>query len=128
MPVKRLRPRGLKTQKGQHTWEVRAGRRSCPQGGFAQLQEWTDGGSALASPCGRTGQTPRQRIQHSRRTYDFPDDFPQQLVRFQGGVVGGAEPPSRHPSRNREALEGQGCAAQHAAHDGAGGPGELAGP
>ena len=25
---------------------------------------------------------PRQRIQHSRRTYDFPDDFPQRLVRF----------------------------------------------
>ena len=34
------------------------------------------------SPCGRTGQTPRQRIQHSRKTYDFPDDFPQRLVRF----------------------------------------------
>ena len=78
MPVKRLRPRGLKTQKGPHTWEVRAGRRSCPDNGFAQLQEWTDGGSALASPCGRTGQTPRQRIQHSRRTYDFPE----RLVRF----------------------------------------------
>ena len=26
---------------------------------------------------------PRQRIQHSRRTDDFPDDFPQRLVRFQ---------------------------------------------
>ena len=25
---------------------------------------------------------PRQRIQHSRRTYDFPDDFPERLVRF----------------------------------------------
>ena len=26
---------------------------------------------------------PRQRIQHSRRTYEFPDDFPERLVRFQ---------------------------------------------
>ncbi len=26
---------------------------------------------------------PRQRIHHSRITYDFPDDFPQRLVRFQ---------------------------------------------
>ena len=26
---------------------------------------------------------PRQRIYHSRRIYDFPDDFPQRLVRFQ---------------------------------------------
>ena len=25
---------------------------------------------------------PRQRIHHSRRTYVFPDDFPQRLVRF----------------------------------------------
>ena len=25
---------------------------------------------------------PRQRIHHSRRTYDFPDDFPQRLERF----------------------------------------------
>ncbi len=81
--MKRLRPRGLKTQKGQHTWEVRAGRRSRPDNGFAQFQEWTDGGSVLASPCGRTGQMPRQRIHHTRVTYDFPDDFPERLVRFQ---------------------------------------------
>ena len=26
---------------------------------------------------------PRQRIQHSRRTYEFPDDFPERLVLFQ---------------------------------------------
>ena len=25
---------------------------------------------------------PRQRTHHSRRTYDFPDDFTQRLVRF----------------------------------------------
>ena len=25
---------------------------------------------------------PRQRNQHSRRTHEFPDDFPQRLVRF----------------------------------------------
>ena len=27
---------------------------------------------------------PRQRIHHTRETYDFPDDFPQRLQRFQG--------------------------------------------
>ena len=26
---------------------------------------------------------PRQRIDYRRRTYDFPDDFPQRLVGFQ---------------------------------------------
>ena len=26
---------------------------------------------------------PRQRIHHTRVTYDFPDDFPERLVRFQ---------------------------------------------
>ena len=26
---------------------------------------------------------PRQRIHHTRKTYDFPDDFPDRLVRFQ---------------------------------------------
>ena len=26
---------------------------------------------------------PRQRTHHSRRTYDFPDDFPERLKRFQ---------------------------------------------
>ena len=26
---------------------------------------------------------PRQRIHHTRETYDFPDDFPERLVRFQ---------------------------------------------
>ena len=25
---------------------------------------------------------PRQRIDHSRKTYDLPDDFPQRLERF----------------------------------------------
>ena len=30
----------------------------------------------------KADQMPRQRIQHSRKTYDFPDDFPQRLVRF----------------------------------------------
>ena len=25
---------------------------------------------------------PRQRIHHSRKTYNFPDDFPQRLKRF----------------------------------------------
>ena len=27
---------------------------------------------------------PRQRIHHSRETYDFPGDFPQRLERFKG--------------------------------------------
>ena len=40
----------------------------------------------------------------------------------------GVEPPSRNRSRDREALEGQGGAAHHAAHDGAAGPGELLRP
>ena len=26
---------------------------------------------------------PRQRIHHTRETYDFPADFPERLVRFQ---------------------------------------------
>ena len=26
---------------------------------------------------------PRQRIHHTRETYDFPDDFPERLKRFQ---------------------------------------------
>ena len=26
---------------------------------------------------------PRQRIHHTRETYDFPDDFPERLERFQ---------------------------------------------
>ena len=26
---------------------------------------------------------PRQRTQYRRRTYDFPDDFPERLKRFQ---------------------------------------------
>ena len=29
-----------------------------------------------------TGTMPRQRIHHSRRTPDFPEDFPQRLERF----------------------------------------------
>ena len=32
---------------------------------------------------GRTGWMPRQHTRHSRRTYEFPDDFPERLVRFQ---------------------------------------------
>ena len=31
----------------------------------------------------KADQMPRQRIHHSRRTYVFPDDFPERLVRFQ---------------------------------------------
>ena len=31
----------------------------------------------------KADQMPRQRIHHSRRTYEFPDDFPERLVRFQ---------------------------------------------
>ena len=104
------------------------GRRSCPDNGFAQLQEWTDGGSVLASPCGRTGQVPRQRIQHSRRTDDFPDDFPERLVRFR--EESWAELNRRldpHPETVRRGRDKEG-AAQRAAHVGAAGAGELAGP
>ena len=31
---------------------------------------------------GRTGSMPRQRTDHSRITYVFPDDFPKRLERF----------------------------------------------
>ena len=31
----------------------------------------------------KADQMPRQRIHHSRRTYVFPDDFPERLKRFQ---------------------------------------------
>ena len=40
-------------------------------------------GEGADAPCGRTGSMPRQRIQYRRRTYDFPDDFPERLKRFQ---------------------------------------------
>ena len=42
--------------------------------------------------------------------------------------MGGAEPPSRRPSRNHQALAGQGSAAQHAALCRAHETGRLAGP
>ena len=31
---------------------------------------------------GRAGSVPRQRTYYSRRTYDFPGDFPERLDRF----------------------------------------------
>ena len=83
MPVKQAATAGPEDAK-------RAAHMGSP-GGAAVLPGKTDSpnsrsgqtaGASLASPCGRTGQTPRQRIQHSRRTDDFPDDFPQRLVRF----------------------------------------------
>ena len=40
-------------------------------------------GEGANAPCGRTGSMPRQRIYHSRRTYAFPEDFPERLKRFQ---------------------------------------------
>ena len=40
-------------------------------------------GKGADAPCGRTGSMPRQRINHSRRTKAFPDDFPERLKRFQ---------------------------------------------
>ena len=64
------------------------GRRSCPDNGFAQLQEWTDGGSVLASPCGRTGpgaETAHPTQQKDRR---LPRRLPGAAGAIQGGVVG----------------------------------------
>ena len=82
MPVKRVRPRGLKTQKGRHTGEVRAGRRSCPDNGFAHLQEWTDGGSVLASPCGRPARRRDSASNTAEGPTTSPTTSPQRLVRF----------------------------------------------
>jgi len=43
-------------------------------------------GSTTVESCrqstGRIGSMPRQRIHHTRETYDFPDDFPERLKRF----------------------------------------------
>ena len=78
---------------------------------------------------------PRQRIHHSRVTYQVPDDFPERLVRFkEESDLPWAEirPASRRPStRQCEALEGKGtCSPKHTQnYDGA--PGKstrLAGP
>ena len=74
---------------------------------------------------------PRQRIHHSRVTYQVPHDFPERLERFKeesGPVVGGDHPPSRHPPRDDAALEEGAGPPQHAEHDGAGGPGKTPGP
>ena len=82
MPVKRLRLRGPENAK-------RAAYMGSP-GGAAVLPgqriRTTPGVDRRRERPGeslwKAGQMPRQRIQHSRRTYDFPDDFPQRLVRF----------------------------------------------
>ena len=82
MPVRRLRPRGPENVKGAaHMGSpggaaVLPGQRIRPTPGVDRRRERP--GESLW----KAGQMPRQRIQHSRRTYDFPDDFPQQLVRF----------------------------------------------
>ena len=40
-------------------------------------------GKQLRLCPGRTRAIPRQRIDHSRMVYVFPEDFPQRLKRFQ---------------------------------------------
>ena len=73
---------------------------------------------------------PRQRIHHSRVTYQVPHDFPERLERFKeesGAVVGGDCTASRRPPRDAAALEEGTGSPQHAEHDGAGGPGETPG-
>ena len=70
-------------------------------------------------------------LQLATISYNFPDDFPQRLVRFQEeSALPWAELSRRLDTHleNREALARQGSAAQHAAHDGAGVPSELPGP
>ena len=39
-------------------------------------------GEGIQLPSGKTGSMPRQRTQYKRRTYGFPDDFPERLKRF----------------------------------------------
>ena len=39
-------------------------------------------GGRLQPSCGRTRLMPRQRIHHTRETYEVPDDFPERLERF----------------------------------------------
>ena len=72
---------------------------------------------------------PRQRTHHSRRTYVFPDDFPQRLVRFkEESGLSWAELNSRldiHPETMRRWRDKGGV--QHAAHDSAAETGRLAG-
>ena len=53
---------------------------------------------------------------------------PEALPTGVGAAVGGVGPPSRHRSRNQEALEGQGGTAQHAELCGAPGGGGLLRP
>ena len=68
---------------------------------------------------------PRQRAYYSRRTYAFPEDFPERLKRFKEEPgLSWSELNRRlgtHPP-NREALEEGPGPRQHAAHDGAAGP------
>ena len=56
---------------------------------------------------------PRQRIHHTRETYDFPDDFPERLKRFQEEsrwVLGRARPSMRHMMALLELAEELGLA------------------
>ena len=73
---------------------------------------------------------PRQRIHHSRRTYELSGDFPQRLVRFkEESKLPWAEINRRlgtHPETVRRWRD-KGVWPNTAEHDGAEGPGELAG-
>ena len=74
---------------------------------------------------------PRQRIHHSRVTYEVPDDFPERLERFkEESGLSWAEIIRRldiHHETMRRWRKGR-ARPQHAEHDGAGGRGETPGP
>ena len=65
---------------------------------------------------------PRQRIHHSRVTYDFPEDFPARLERFrQESGLSWAEIARRlgNLSVHRMAVADERGVSQHPSHDGA---------
>ena len=74
---------------------------------------------------------PRQRIHHSRSTYDFPTDFPERLGRFkEESGLSWAEIARRLgnlPLHGKKVVK-EGGEAQRSASDGAAGPGRRHGP
>ena len=61
------------------------GRRRCPVSCGVRTTDdlHTAGRPNPGGSCGRIGSMPTQRNRYSRRTYAFPEDFPQRLRRFQ---------------------------------------------
>ena len=103
------------------------GLRRAGKGALALALERRASGCALVGPA----PMPRQRTDHSRIVYVFPDDFPAAAGAVQGGVrpvVGGAGPPSGDLSLHRGPLAEPGSASPFPASDGVAGPGRRPGP